>query len=235
MRHKIMLCLVLLFVPILLLGNSAEPPSYIIIVPWADDSTTLTVLLDDKTTIHGTRHDKFSESYFLFYSDGLYDLSSHEKTLLVKNGKEDRVSLPQETSYNQVYTLEHDTMRLTPGKMPFRVIFFASIRIVLTLLVEGAIFYAFGFRKKESYILFLLFNAITQGILIWYLHSTIVDFVGYFILGLIITEIIILAVEALLFTFFVKEKGSLRKLAYVFVANLASFAIGFMLLQHLPF
>lgn len=234
MRKKIILCLLLLLTPILLLGNSAEPPSYIIIVPWADNTTQLNILVDDQVTIHGTRHDKFSESYFLFYRDGI-DFSARDKTLLVKTDVESRIALPQQSRYNAVYTLDKDTMTLQEGKLPFRVIFFTSIRVVLTLLIEAAIFYAFGYRIKESYILFVIFNLITQGILAWYLHSAIVDFIGYFVMGLIFTEVIILALEALLFTQFVKEKRTLPTLLYVFLANITSFFVGYMLLQHLPF
>ena len=39
----------------------------------------------------------------------------------------------------------------------------------MTLLIEGALFFAFGFRKKLSWVLFIIINLITQGLLNWQL------------------------------------------------------------------
>ncbi len=226
------LLVLLLLVPLIVWGNSAEPPSFVIIVPGADD--TLSVTIEDNLGRKNLseRKDKFSESYYLFYL--LSDAESYE--LLVKtDGVENRIPLPKYGNYNNLYTLDTDSLTLTQGKMPFRTIFFTIIRVVITLFIEGVLLYLFGYRKKITYILFFVINIITQMILAWYLYRQVLDLNSLFGLGLFVVEIIIMAIEALFFSLFIKEHRISRGLLYVFVANLLSFVAGFMLLRHLPF
>ncbi|MDI9503307.1 MAG: hypothetical protein GX291_02070 [Tissierellia bacterium] len=224
--------LFLCLLPVVADANAAEPPSYVIIVPWADDRLSIT--LEDSTGREylGERNEKFSESYYLYYTPN--GVTQYE--LLVKHeGVENRLPLPRYGTYNNIFSLDTDTLTLTQGKMPFRTIFFTVVRAAATLFIEGAILYLFGYRKRISYLLFLLINLITQGILAWYLHVQVLDLSYGFTIGLILTEIIILAIEALFFSMFVKEHRAARGLLFVLVANIASFVAGYMLLRHLPF
>lgn len=224
----ILLCLI----PVAAQANAAEPPSYVFIVPWADDRLSLTLSDEAGQEFMGTRHEKFSESYYLFYTANQIDRFE----LLVKHdGVESRIPLPRYGTYNNIFSLDTDSLTLVQGKMPFRTIFFTVIRVAVTLLIEGALLYVFGYRKRLSYILFLLINVITQAILAWYLHQQVLNLSYTFTLGLVMTEMIILAIEALFFSLFVKEHRIARGLAFVTIANLASFVAGFMLLRHLPF
>lgn len=233
-RIGLILAVCLLLLPYAVMGNSAEPPSFLIIVPWADDNLTVTVEDSKNNRILGERHEKFSESYYLFYIGG--GPGSEDFELLVKNeGVENRIPLPRVQSYNNLYTLDTDTLTLSPGKMPFRTVLFTTIRVVLTLLIEGGILYLFGYRKKSTYAFFIVMNLVTQMVLAWYLYRQILDLNYLFTLGLLIVEIMILAVEALLFSLFVKEHRIARGLIFVLVANILSFSVGFMLLRHLPF
>ena len=105
----------------------------------------------------------------------------------------------------------------------------------MTLLIEGVVLYLFGYRKRNTFILFVIFNLMTQFLLAWYLYKQVLDLNYLFNLGLMIIEVIIVAVEALLFSVFVKEYRISRGLIYVVFANILSFVAGFMLLRHLPF
>ncbi len=224
--------LLLFLVPAGVEANSAEPPSYVFIVPGADDRLALTLSDEAGQEFLGTRHEKFTESYYLFNTPNQIERFD----LLVKhNGIESRIPLPRYGTYNNIFSLDTDSLTLVQGKMPFRTVFFTVIRVAATLLIEGALLYVLGYRKRISYMLFLLINLVTQGILFWYLHQQVLDLSYAFTLGLLMVEVMILAIEALFFSLFVKEHRIARGLAYVTVANLASFVAGFMLLRHLPF
>lgn len=226
------LLLVLLLLPAIGFANSAEPPSFVIIVPWADDQLSVTIENSSGSRILGERKDKFSESYYLFYAG--YNETEYE-LLVKKEGVENRIPLPKYGSYNNLYSLDTETLTLTQGKLPFRTAFFTVIRIALTLLIEGVVLYLFGYRKRNTFILFVIFNLMTQFLLAWYLYKQVLDLNYLFNLGLMIIEVIIVAVEALLFSVFVKEYRISRGLIYVVFANILSFVAGFMLLRHLPF
>lgn len=231
-KYFVGLLLLLCLLPSVALANSVEPPSYVIIIPGGDDRQELVLTDDQGREFLGERHEKFSESYYLFYTPGTierFELNVRHE------GVESRLPLPRYGTYNNIFSLDLDSMTLVHGKMPFRTVLFTVIRVTVTLLIEGAILYLFGYRRKSTFALFLLINLITQAILAWYLHQQVLDLSYAFTLGLIVTEVVILAVEALFFSLFVKEHRIARGLIYVFAANLASFVVGFMLLRHLPF
>jgi hypothetical protein len=108
-----------------------------------------------------------------------------------------------------------------------------SLRVVLTLLIEGLLFYLFGFRRKSSWIAFLVINLLTQGVLNIQLNNA-VPFTGYLIFNLIFMELVVLLVEMISFLSYVKEHGKLRRAAYAFIANLASLVLGGWLITVLP-
>lgn len=234
-RKWLAMFLVCLLLPTFVSANAAEPPTYVIIVPGATDE--LSLVMEDAQGVQSIarREQKFSESYYLFYASNMAYTKSPE--LLVRHeGVEQRVPLPtREITYNNLYTLNPDTMTLTKGKLPFRTLLFTLARVAVTLLIEGLVFYLFGYRKRASWIWFLLINLMTQALLAWYLYRQILDISYTFALGLILVELIIVGVEALFFTQTVKEHRSLRALLFVLVANPLSFLAGYMLLRHLPF
>lgn len=104
-------------------------------------------------------------------------------------------------------------------------IFFMTL--VLTLIIEGIVFKAFKFNFKVDGLVFLLGNIITQLGLHYYLMR-----VGYNIFLLVPGEILVIAVETVLYTLTFKDGTKSRKIAYGIVANLASTVIGVMLWRY---
>ncbi|MBE0450942.1 MAG: hypothetical protein IBX70_08865 [Clostridia bacterium] len=69
-------------------------------------------------------------------------------------------SIPE--SNNNVYTLDLSERTLTEGKLKLRTAALVGVRVAMTLILEALIFWLFAFRKKESWIAFLLINLMTQ-------------------------------------------------------------------------
>jgi hypothetical protein len=104
---------------------------------------------------------------------------------------------------------------------------------MLTLLLEGIVFWLFGFRSRRSWIGFLVINLITQGVLN-YLLSMFSPYNGYAIFGLVYYEFWIIIVESFAFGLFIREHRALRRVFYAIAANLASLFLGGYLILTLP-
>lgn len=96
--------------------------------------------------------------------------------------------------------------------------------LVLTLIIEGIIFYLFKFDFKVDGLVFLLANIITQFGLHFYFMK-----VGYNAFLFFPGEIVVTIVEAVIYAFFFKEYTKGRRITYGIVANLASMTIGILL------
>ena len=139
--------------------------------------------------------------------------------------------------YNNVYTLDLDSRTLTVGELPSRNIMLVTVRVLLTLLLEGLVFFLFGYRQKISWIIFLAVNLITQGALFICLNSlssTPLTGVFYIIMVMIFAEILIFVIEMIVFLVFIKEHRRLRTAGYVLTANLLSLFLGGYLITALP-
>jgi len=143
-------------------ANSAEPPSILIIVPHAPDDLDINL-----GNVKAGRRDKAFESYYTFYRS---DIKSTDNTLRFTTSSRNfeitvNVSLP---SYNNIFTLNLKNQTLSPGKSLSRSIALPSLRVILTLIIEGIVFFLFGYRRKKSWLVFITVNLVTQGILnIW--------------------------------------------------------------------
>ena len=115
-----------------------------------------------------------------------------------------------------------------------RSITLVSMRIIITLLIEGMVFWLFGFRDRRSWRIFLIINIITQGALnIWI--NGLFPIQSYLFIGLIALEILILIVEGIVIISGIKEYKKLRKFLFVVSANFLSLVAGGYLLTILPF
>lgn len=101
-----------------------------------------------------------------------------------------------------------------------------------TLLIEGVILLLFGFRLKENYKVFLLVNFATQVVLTLTMGLALIKqgTISAYIVQLPI-EILIIAAEAVLYRKYLKGKSNRRKCIYAITANMASWAVGFFLLN----
>lgn len=213
-------------------GNSAEPPSILIIVPNAPDDLEISMGTGEAFT-KAKRTNNGIESYFTFYLRELRAAESY--TLQVRTG-EDAFELSLEKpvqNYNNIYTLNIKARTLTPGKLLWRDILLVSLRVILTLAIEAAVFWLFGYRSGRSWIAFLIINLVTQGLLNIWLNSYS-PLGGYVIFSLLIGELGVFLTELIAFPVTVREHRPLRTVLYVLTANLLSLIAGGFLITVLP-
>lgn len=200
-------------------ANSGPPPAIIIAVSGAPSDLKLGI-----GTQTPERVDKPFTSYFIF---DRYDLQMSETGLQVASSDKN-FSLPISTnmSYRNYFDLDLDKQVLTrvdtlPGteRIPF-------LMILSTLVIEGVVFYLFGYRQRRSWQIFLAVNLITQIELINFLSQGISFTDSYIILDLIIGEIGVFIVEMIAFGLLLRERGPLRRISYVMLANFLSLFVG---------
>lgn len=213
-------------------GNSAEPPSILIIVPNAPNNLEIGIGANN-TYSKANVIDKGNEKYYIFYSREIRVLSSY--TLKIKTD-ESTFSIPIDgplKAFNNIYTLDLKNKTLTSGKLLSRSILLVTLRMTLTLLIEGIIFYLMGYRHKKSWIAFIVINIITQGALnIWINGFSPVG--SYLIISLIFGEMFVFIAEIFAFLLFVQEHRLLRTFLYVLIANFLSLIAGGYIISILP-
>ena len=222
--------LVLFASPHICYANAPAPPEIVIIVRNAPDDLRINIG-PDNTEFHRT--DKVIESYYSLYS---YDLKSTDYTLTVTSTAgtfEIELGDPPQ-KYNNVYSLDLENRTLVPGKSLSVSITLIALRIIVTLVIEAIVFYLFGYRKKRSWLVFLITNLLTQGALNIWLNVTTTPLESYIIFPLILGELLVFAVEMAGFLVFVKEHRRWRTALYVIVANLLSLFAGGYLITVLP-
>lgn len=222
----------LMSIPKVSYGNSTEPPSIMIIVPNAPKDLEISIGKDNSFT-EGKEIDKVLEKYYVFYSREIKVAS--KCTLNVKTDNltyEINFKKPSQT-YQNIYTLNLESQTLTPGKSIGRSITLVTMRVTLTLLIEGVVFYLFGFRERRSWLIFLIINLITQGALnIWI--NGLFPIESYLFFGLMAIEILIVIVEAIVILSSIKEHRK-SKVLFVISANFLSLVAGGYILAALPF
>lgn len=212
-------------------ANAAEPPSIFIIVPNAPDDLRITI-----NGVEASRRDKPFEKYYLFYDR---DLQSDSVYLLQvsTDGSTFEISLERPFYiYKSVFTLDLNNKVLTPGKNQSRSIAFIILRVLITLMVEGFVFYLFGFRQRRSWVVFLIINLITQGLLNLWISGLFPfpDYVFYVYIQLLFIEILVIIAELMAFLLLVKEQSRLRIIVYVVATNILSLLMGMILITSLP-
>jgi len=213
-------------------ANSAEPPSILIIVPNAPDDLEISVGTEDAFT-KARKTDKLIETYYTFYAREIKMASEYTFTISTEDINYNISIEKPLKSYNNIYTLDINARTLTPGKMLLRSILLVSMRIALTLIIEGIIFWKFGFRNKASWVAFFIINLVTQGALnIWI--NGLSPIMSYLLFSLIFAEIQIILAEILLFLIFVKEHSRSEKISHVLVANVLSLIVGGYIITMLP-
>lgn len=213
-------------------ANSAQPPSILIIVPNAPADMAVSLKAGDAVS-EGRRIDKVLETYFTFYQ---YDLREAPRYTLVVQDGEGRYEIPVEgplDTYNNIFTLNAHTKRLAEGKLPLRDMSLVALRLVLTLALEGAVFWIMGFRSRRTWIAFLIINLITQGALnLWI--SDMLPLQSYALFVLIFGEFFVFAAEGIAFGLTIKEHRTGRVVGTVMLANILSLFAGGVLITWLP-
>lgn len=211
-------------------ANAGQPPSILIIVPYAPDDLEISVV-NEKMDALITR--KAFETYYTFYYTGL---KSTEYTLRVTTSENsfDAVFRIRLSSYNNTFVLDLDKGIFTAGMPLSRSVMLVSLRVILTLGIEALVFLGFGFKKKKSWIIFLVFNLITHGLLNIWIDGSSSTLDSYLIFPFIFWELVIIASEMVLFSIFIDEKRLMLTNLYVISANILSLFIGGFLITVLP-
>ncbi len=213
-------------------GNAAEPPSILIIVPDAPENLEISIESNGEYR-SANKVNKIVEKYYTFYSRDLKNTENYNLKIETEENYFEILIDEDLKSYNNIFTLDLKNQTLTSGKSLSRSITLVSLRIALTLIIESLIFLAFGYRKKKSWIIFLIINLLTQGVLnIWI--NGFSPLISYIFLALIFGEIQVFIVEIFIFLKFVKEHSKLRTVLYVLLANLLSLIAGGYLITILP-
>lgn len=223
--------------PIAASANSAEPPAIIVIVNNAPADLAMEAELNGAFVPMQKSSAGWESYYKLHYFDypSAVDHGDRPTALRVtRNGEAQIISLPAELLYyNNVFTLNSSSMTLSEGVLPLRSVLLVALRVVLTLVLEGFVFYLFRFRDKRSWVAFFVINLITQGFLNTLLSGGSING-GYMLLSLILLEILIVIVEIPAFLIALKEGKWWKRLLYVVSANLLSLLLGGILLSNLP-
>ncbi|XUW99905.1 MAG: hypothetical protein TUN42_08400 [Dehalogenimonas sp.] len=208
-------------------ANSAPPPRIVIVVNNAPPNLELSI-----GQTNASRDDRLTTSYFVIHP---YFEKSAEFRLTVTNGA-DTFELPIEGvqyTFNNVYTLDLSSRQLASGPPASRFIWL-PVTILLTLALEGIVFFLFRYRIARSWLIFVVINVLTQlGLYYWLSQNS--DFLdNYILLTYVIGEFFVFIIEIVAFVVLLREHGRLRAAAYAFTANLFSLVAGGYLLMVLP-
>lgn len=221
-------------------ANSAEPPGLTVIASFPPDDLTLSIRFADGSLVNAVpleKETKVWEAYYRFFywmTEGTRP--SLEGAMLVVQSSEKTFECPLPASafglYNNLITLDFANESVAAGQSPVRSFLLISMRVILTLLIEGLIFYALGYRSKASWITFIAVNLLTQGALNMALSGP--NLGSYWILAFAFYEMIIFIAEAVAFALILKEQKKGRAIAHALTANLASLILGGLLISQLP-
>jgi len=228
----VLLIVISIILPLIAFANSAEPPSILIIAPNTPEDLEISIRVGEEDRRANVR-EKLFERYFVFYSHDLEKAQSYE--LKIVQGEEIfliTLEAPLK-QYNNIFTLDLMNKTLLPGKALGRTVQLVSLRIILTLMLEALVFFFFGFRRKRSWLVFLIVNLLTQGALNIWLNE-LSPIAGYLIFSLIFAELLIFSFEIIVFLLLVKEHKALRRILYVLGANLLSLIVGGYIITTLP-
>ena len=220
-------CLGLLLInPTPCYANSPPPPRVVVAVSNAPND--LEIYIGEDKAI---RHDRLTQSYFISWP---YGQKQTGFTLTATTGGQSlEFPLAVSMTYNNVFSLDLDTGILTSGPPGSRFIWL-PITIILTILLEGLVFYSFKYRNRKSWLIFLAINLITQlGLYYWLAqNSSFMD--GYIIFMIILGEIGGFIVELVAFVALLREHGRLRAASVAVTSNAFSLFGGTYLLLSLP-
>ena len=140
---------------------------------------------------------------------------------------------PEMRPDKRLMTLDLKQGTLVYGEPVWRAPLSVAGRVMLTLVLEGAVFYLFGMRDKWSWIGFVILNLITHGLLSGFLVHPFEAKGDFFML--IFYSVAIILVEAGIYYFTFKEVELDHKaLLLALVANTVAIYLGSWIMPHFP-
>lgn len=223
--------------PMVVSANAGQAPNLVVIVLNAPKDTRVSLILpkDPERDTLVWKSSKIWETHFRFLYDREMRNMKGMLLLIQSSEKEFVCELPMNYKgiYEQLLTIDYLSQSLTVGQPSWRQPLLITMRVVLTLVIEGLLFFLFGFRDICSWLYFLFVNLFTQG----WLNISIVEPVfeqQYWGFMFIWLEIGILIVECIVLPLIIKEKERTITVFYAISANLVSLALGGWILGNLP-
>ncbi len=221
-------------------ANAAEPPNITVLIPNAPDGMEVSLVFPEENgqDILWDGSGQLKRGWESYYRFRILDFDridlSGVKISVTYDKFELTLDLPETDvkSYNNIFTVDLDDGDLRYGTYPGRYLLIAGIRVLSTLLMEGAVFLLFGYFKKRSWIVFLAVNLATQAFLNIVLYGSSID--SYVLLGYVIIEVLIFAAEAVLFPALLKEHARTKAVLYALAANAVSLIGGGLMISHMP-
>jgi hypothetical protein len=130
-----------------------------------------------------------------------------------------------------VYELDNSVTEIIPvGNSILQFV----ITALATILLEVFILFVFRYNTWQSYKLIIIVNAITQTLLyasmvLGYLAGSFFGYIGVLIIG----ELIVFALEIIIYQKLLKEKSKSLALFYTITANIVSLALGLVVMSWL--
>jgi hypothetical protein len=211
-------------------ANSMEPPGTVLIIEGKDVEAWISF---ENEEYQGRKFEYPFETQYWFENYGIYNIGDDVKIVILEDSQLTTFPVKQGKTYRNTYTYNVKTGSLEEGKSFKRSLILVGLRVVLTLIIEGIVFYVFGFRKAKSWIIFLIINMITQLGLNIYINNIEIA-VAYPIILIFIAEFWIFLVETISIPIFVKEHSKKRKIGYALLSNLISLIVGGYILTILP-
>jgi hypothetical protein len=218
--------------PFIVVANSMEPPGIVVIIEGNDDNVDAWLEFEGTTLEGDEREWPFEVQYWFDSHKG--DIPNRNLVLHVQTSEKHlEFPITENNKYHNTYTVKMNSEEMIEGKSLTRSMVLVTSRVMLTLLLEGIVFYLLGFRKRQSWIMFLIINLITQSALNIYINSMEVA-ISYPIIILFVAEFWVFLVEMIAFPFLVKEKKKSYKVFYAVLSNVLSLILGGYLLTLLP-
>lgn len=225
-------------------ANAEQPPCFTIVVFGAPEDLTISYSHPETELFDLGKDKRGWESYYKceYYKFGELALTSPEEIirgeLHVKSDSENinfTLPAPKDIAkvYNNIFTLDLGEQSLKNTNTAGRAVLLVFMRLVITLAVEGAVFFIVGFREKRTWLVFLIINLITQSLLIIPMTGYIPPNV-YWMFVYYGGEALIFAVEAIVYAAAAKEERAIRRVMTAVLANTASMIIGAWMLSNLP-
>lgn len=217
------------------LANSAARPNLTVVVSFPPDDLTLSIRCVNGDTYFLnllSARKKAWEAYYRFFVQSSLDGA----TLVVQSSSKSFECPLSESAfrYSGLLTLNLADESISEGHTLARSILLVFMRLFLTVIIEGFVFFGFGYRKKASWIAFFVINIITQGILNIALSGTDTDYEYFWIFIFVFYEILITITETIAFALILKEHERGRAVSYAVFANVLSLVLGGFLIASLP-
>ncbi len=221
-------------IPLSASANSAEPPCFTIMVINPPEELELFIEADGELIKLGCQRRGWESYYRFFYHMAPSLTEENSAKILAKYENESFYFEVEDFKRysNNLYTLDMDKRAAKSGQPLWRGTALVAMRVGLTLLIEGIIFFLFGYRKRISWIIFVAVNLLTQIFINILISGPVTS--GYVLLGFFLMEIVVFIVEMIIFPLLLREKKWYISLIHAFTANAASLVLGSIIISNLP-